>query len=219
MKNATLTWRNKPAAILQFLAIFIFILLIYGVATAIELQNRSQARYQDVIAPAPYAVGGIPDCTASSYMNKDCYTLLWAPNTDPVATSVAANIAANNNPPIPASRIKSFVSADAANAWMQTDGNFGKSLGVIEFFSNAQVESIDFGIQIVRAASFAPPRRLLRAHAPLSARRMQPPRSSVATSRATSSWRCCRCRWPPSARLRATSAPSPPARRWCSAAR
>ena len=217
MKNATLTWRNKPAAILQFLAIFIFILLIYGVATAIELQNRAEARYQDVIAPEPYAVGGIPDCTASSYMNKDCYTLLWAPNTDPVAQSVAFNIAANNNPPIPASKVLSFATADAANAWMQTDGNFGKSLGLIEFFSNSQVESIDFGIQIVRAAS-APLRRLLRAHAPLFARRTPPPRSSAATSRATSSWRCCRCRWPPSARLRATSAPSPPARRWCSAA-
>ena len=217
MKNATLTWRNKPAAVLQILAIFLFILLIYGVALSIEQNNRANARYQDVVAPAPFAVGSIPDCATSMYMDKDCYTLAWAPNTDPVAAVVAANIAANNVPPIPASRVKSFVTADAANAWVQADGNFGKTLGVIEFFSNPVTETIDFGIQIVRApASHAPPPA---ARSPVAiARRTPPPRSSAARSRATSSFRSCRCRLPPSARLRATSAPSPPARHSSSAA-
>ncbi len=64
-KNATLTWRNKPAAILQFLATFVFILLIYGVAQAIELQNRNESRYQDVLTPPVNAVTSIPDCSKS----------------------------------------------------------------------------------------------------------------------------------------------------------
>ena len=137
-------------------------------ATAIELNNRGNARYQDVTAPVPFAVDAIPDCTASLYMNKECYTLLWAPSGNAVAGYIAANIAANNNPPIPAGRIKSFASADAANTWMQAEGNYGKTLGVIEFFPNSATESIDFGIQIVRRffalACFCAP---LRAHPPL----------------------------------------------------
>ena len=135
-------------------------------------------------------MGAIPDCTASLYMSKDCYTLLWAPSGDAVAANIAANIAANNNPPIPAGRIKSFATADAANTWMQADGNFGKTLGVIEFFTNPVAESIDFGIQIVRRSFFlfvcllcAP---LTRRSAP---HRMPPLRSSAARSRATSSCR------------------------------
>ena len=65
MKNATLTLRNKPAAVLQFLATFLFILLIYGVAQAIEQQNRQNARYKDVTTPTPMAVPSIPDCSTS----------------------------------------------------------------------------------------------------------------------------------------------------------
>jgi hypothetical protein len=65
VKNATLTLRNKPAAFLQFLATFIFILLIYGVSKAIEQQNQRNARYQNVITPKPEPVGAIPDCSAS----------------------------------------------------------------------------------------------------------------------------------------------------------
>ena len=186
MKNATLTWRNKPAAVLQILAIFLFILLIYGVAMAIEQQNRANARYQDVVAPAPFAVGAIPDCAVSFFMAKDCYTLLWAPNTDPVAANLAANIAANNVPPIPAERMQSFATADAANSWMQADGNYGKTLGVIEFFTDPVAGSIDFGVQIVRAPRAPLLNLRLTRRVP---RRMQPPRPSAASSRTTSSCR------------------------------
>jgi hypothetical protein len=65
VKNATLTLRNKPAAVLQVLSTFIFILLIYGVSLAIEQQNRQNARYQDVKTPVVELVGGIPDCSVS----------------------------------------------------------------------------------------------------------------------------------------------------------
>jgi len=184
VKNATLTRRNVPAAVLQVLAIFIFILLIYGVAMAIEQQNRSKARYQDVIAPAQYLVPGIPDCASSFFMEKSCYTLLWAPNTDPVASSIAANIAANNVPPIPANRIMSFATADAANAWVQLAGNFGTSMGVLEFIPNYAAESVDFGIQFVRA-----PASLDRTRAPclrFPTLRTLRPRLSEASPRTTS---------------------------------
>ena len=148
MKNYTLTVRNKPAALLQMLATFLFILLIYGVAKAIEQQNRANARYQDVLAPPVSTVGGIPDCTSSLFMSSSCYTLLWAPNTSAVASNIVANIAANNvGSPIPASRILGFATADAANAWMQ-DGNFARALGLYEFFVNPAAQSIDFGIQV-----------------------------------------------------------------------
>jgi hypothetical protein len=65
VKNATLTVRNKPAAVLQILATFIFILLIYGVSLAIEQQNRQNARYQDVTTPTLEVVRSIPDCSKS----------------------------------------------------------------------------------------------------------------------------------------------------------
>ncbi len=65
MKNATLTLRNKPAAVLQVLSTFLFILLIYGVSLAIEQQSKQNARYRDVVTPVVEQVPGIPDCSKS----------------------------------------------------------------------------------------------------------------------------------------------------------
>lgn len=65
MKNATLTWRNKPAALVQFVATFIFILLIYGVSQAIEQQNSKKADYKTIVTPATITVPSIPDCSTS----------------------------------------------------------------------------------------------------------------------------------------------------------
>lgn len=61
-KNATLTWRNKPAAFVQFIATFIFILLIYGVSEAIQQADSKTATYKTIITPSSYAVPSIPDC-------------------------------------------------------------------------------------------------------------------------------------------------------------
>jgi hypothetical protein len=84
-----------------------------------------------------------------------CYTLLWAPSGDATAANIIANIMANNDPPIPAWRVKGFASADgldasAANVWVQQEGNYQRTLGVYELFVNYGTQSIDFGIQIVR---------------------------------------------------------------------
>ena len=85
-------------------------------------------------------------------MKSPCYTLLWAPNTSVVARNIVANIMANNAPAIPASRVLEFPSADAANAWMQQEGNTQRTLGAYEFFVNPMLQTIDFGVQIVRCA-------------------------------------------------------------------
>jgi hypothetical protein len=84
------------------------------------------------------------------YMKKNCYTLLWSPSGDPVARNIIANIMANNDPPIAAARVLEFNTSDDANAWMQTDGNFERTLGAYEFFVDYTLQNIDFGIQIVR---------------------------------------------------------------------
>jgi hypothetical protein len=218
VKNATLTLRNKPAAVLQVLSTFIFILLIYGVSLAIEQQNRQNARYQDVKTPVVELVGGIPDCSVSvrrrccarsssacllcsaaaharpprlpqMYMKANCYTLLWAPAGDAVAANIVANIMANNDPPIPELQVKAFATADAANAWMQQDGNFERTLGAYEFFVDYTLQNIDFGIQIVRCVWCQ--RVCLRLHAACSradaarlrCRRTARPSSSAAQSR------------------------------------
>ena len=173
MKNATLTWRNKPAAFLQFISTFIFILLIYGVAQAIEQQNRNDARYQDVVLPPISAVSNIPDCSVSVrsrvcvthaeragalcspapllpqfFMKSPCYTLLWAPNTSPVAANIVANIMANNVPAIPAAKTMGFASVDAANAWMMQKDNDQRVMGVYELFVDPSTQVVDFGLQV-----------------------------------------------------------------------
>jgi hypothetical protein len=84
------------------------------------------------------------------YMKDNCYTLLWAPAGDAVAANIVANIMANNDPPIAEAQVKAFATADAANAWMQQDGNFERTLGAYEFFVDYTLQNIDFGIQIVR---------------------------------------------------------------------
>ena len=64
-KNYILTKRNKAAAIMQVLSTFIFILLIYGVAQAIEQVNAKSERYTNVFNPDVTTVTSIPDCSAS----------------------------------------------------------------------------------------------------------------------------------------------------------
>ena len=65
VKNATLTFRNKPALLVQFFATFFFILLIYGVNEAIQGKNKNDNTYQNVYVSPVTPVGSIPDCTAS----------------------------------------------------------------------------------------------------------------------------------------------------------
>ena len=64
-KNYILTKRNKAAAIMQVLSTFIFILLIYGVAQAIEQVNAKSEKYTNVFNPAVTTVTSIPDCSVS----------------------------------------------------------------------------------------------------------------------------------------------------------
>jgi ABC-type multidrug transport system ATPase subunit len=105
-------------------------------------------------------------------MSEDCYTLLWAPSGDAVARNIVQNIMANNAPAISAGRVKEFASADDANAWMQADGNYGRTLGVYEFFVDYTLQNIDFGIQIVRAPRLGRCRLRQRTRARLLTRRV-----------------------------------------------
>jgi len=153
VKNATLTWRNKPALIVQFLATFFFVLLIYGVNGALELQNQSTQTFQNVYTPTVTSVGSIPDCAASKFMvDSPCYTLLWAPNNSNAAAAVVDAIRTSNSPQIPASRVRGFADVNAANLWMQTPGNFARTLAVLELFVSGEdgpgADAIDFGLQL-----------------------------------------------------------------------
>ena len=149
-KNAILAWRNKAAFVVQILATFIFILLIYGIDKALTQQASQQTGTQNIVSPARTAVTPIPDCSKQIYILPNCLTLTWAPNTDSVAAAIVANIKANNNPPIPASRVMGFPSTDAIDAYMAANRNTvsaGLEL-LVRNSSATTVAGIDFGIQV-----------------------------------------------------------------------
>jgi hypothetical protein len=71
-KNYILTKRNKAAAIMQVLSTFVFILLIYGVAQAIEQVNKRSEKYTNVFNPIVTTVTSIPDCSVSVRCGWGC---------------------------------------------------------------------------------------------------------------------------------------------------
>ena len=107
-------------------------------------------------------------------MKSPCYTLLWAPNNSALAQNIVQNIMASNMPAIPANRVRGFASVEAANAWMQ-DGNDQRVMGVYDFIIDPAMESLDFGLQIVRLRTAHPLLRCPRADATSSPHRRTAP--------------------------------------------
>lgn len=71
-------WKTNLLLILQAA---LFILLTWGVDKAMRASNQRRPAFSSVPTATPESVGSIPLCTDDMFMrvDKDCYTLLYAP--------------------------------------------------------------------------------------------------------------------------------------------
>lgn len=110
-------WKSNLLLLAQAV---LFILLIWLINQAMEASRRSLPAFSSVENPTPVPVGAIPLCTSSMFLRQDapCITLAWSPRSAAHGAEVIQQVAANNDPPIPASQLMAFTDADAMDQYM-----------------------------------------------------------------------------------------------------
>lgn len=90
------------------------------------------------------------------YILEPCLTFIWAPKSDPNAAAIAARMMADNDPPIAASRVKSFDNATDMDNYLFA--NKQTVAAAVEFFPRYDIasalEGIDFGLQVNGTVKF-----------------------------------------------------------------
>ncbi|KAL9243221.1 hypothetical protein vseg_017134 [Gypsophila vaccaria] len=118
MKNAKLASRNKRATLLQILAPFVFMFLLYVVEKTASLSWS----LPEIKSPPYRAVQGVPPCETKFYVRRPCYDFVWSGNSSRRAHEVVSRVMSNNfGRPISPSKVKSFGTPAEVDAWLFND--------------------------------------------------------------------------------------------------
>ena len=120
-KNFTLARRNKTVTSLRYVATLLFMLLTYGVDQAIQIRRKEGTESNNLVHPIPEKVNSIPRCEDQMFRLLPCKDFLYAPSGDPTVEKLVAAIRANNDPPIPATKVVGMATSDAADEYMMAN--------------------------------------------------------------------------------------------------
>uniref|UniRef100_A0A7N0VH21 ABC transporter domain-containing protein n=1 Tax=Kalanchoe fedtschenkoi TaxID=63787 RepID=A0A7N0VH21_KALFE len=157
-KNALLAWRNKWATIMQIMASFLFLLLIFSIDALMESRRKSSVGKSDVKEPKAFSPGPIPACEDTLLVITPCWDFVWSGPKDNERIRGIVDAIRDNNPgrPIPFEKVKYFKTTGAADRWLF--GNQLRTTGALHFEEeNSTV--ISYGIQTnsTLAAALATP--------------------------------------------------------------
>ncbi|XP_074316992.1 ABC transporter A family member 2-like [Silene latifolia] len=114
-KNMLMCLRNKRATLLQFLAPFITMFILYLVSKAASLSASQSDRPLMVVQ-------SIPPCETKFYVRQPCFDFVWSGNSSVKAIHIVSRIMANNpGRPIPSHKVKSFGTPAEVDAWLLDD--------------------------------------------------------------------------------------------------
>ncbi|XRB21233.1 ABC transporter domain-containing protein [Pseudoscourfieldia marina] len=133
-KNVLMATRNWRATATQLAAPLLFVLVIFVVDVGVRASRARQPAFLDVRRSTPEAIRHIPDCEKDAFVMRNaeqCLDFAYAPAGNVHADALAANIAANNQPPIPQRRYRGFPDEASIDAYLLNHPN--EVLGAVIF--------------------------------------------------------------------------------------
>ncbi|KAM7269348.1 hypothetical protein ACFE04_024845 [Oxalis oulophora] len=118
-KNFLVSWRNPTTSIVQLLAPFIFLFLIFLIKKSGEAGRHKPLLIRD---PIPLVAPPIPPCEDKFFIKKPCFDFVWSGNSSAKLHNVVKAIMANNpGRPIPDSKVKSFATKTQVDSWLYSN--------------------------------------------------------------------------------------------------
>jgi hypothetical protein len=144
-KNFLLAFRDRNSLIVQFLATFLALLLLFGVQKSFDSNGGFLTEAVEDRTPVIKQLNLIPRCTPFNF--DDCITIAYAPDT-PLVAGYVDTVARNNK--IPNSEVQGFASSAALNEHLFFQPNRTQGAYIFEKSDLALLDkqSVSFIIQI-----------------------------------------------------------------------
>jgi ABC-type multidrug transport system ATPase subunit len=144
-KNFLLALRDSGPVVIQFLATFLAILLLFGVQKSFDSNCGFKLKARENRNPVPKPIDNIPRCVP--YHFDDCLTIAYVPDNSEIADYVNA-VATSSR--IPSSEVKGFASSDVLNKHLFDNPNRTQAAYVFEERDMTAIsnKNISFIIQI-----------------------------------------------------------------------